>query len=65
MQALVIFKLVYCNAIVTGQPACVVKLLQMNQNAAVYLVFFPPRRTHVTRLHVALHWLLVDVRFQF
>src|SRR4029434_7036620 len=33
----------YCNALLTGLPACVVKPLQMIQNAAARLVFNQPK----------------------
>ena len=39
LQALVMSKLDYCNATLTGLPACVVRPLQIIQNAAARLVF--------------------------
>src|SRR4029434_331089 len=39
VQTLVNSRLDYCNALLTGLPACVVKPLQMIQNAAARLVF--------------------------
>ena len=39
VQAMVISRLDYCNALLTGLPACAVKPLQMVQNAAARLVF--------------------------
>src|SRR4029434_6505287 len=39
VQTLVSSRLDYCNALLTGLPACVVKPLQMIQNAAARLVF--------------------------
>ena len=64
-QALVMSKLHNCNAILTGLPAGVVRLLQMIQNAVPHLVFDQPKRTHVTPLLVTLHWLPVAARIQF
>src|SRR4029434_5306937 len=48
VQTLVSSRLDYCNALLTGLPACVVKPLQMIQNAASRLVFNQPKRAHVT-----------------
>ena len=53
------------NALLTGLPACVVKPLQMIQNAAVRLVFNQPKRAHVTPLLIELHWLPVAARIKF
>src|SRR4029434_10637788 len=49
----------------TGLPACVVKPLQMIQNAAARLVFNQPKRAHVTPLLIDLHWLPVAARIKF
>src|SRR4029434_2156430 len=46
VQTLVSSRLDYCNALLTGLPACVVKPLQMIQNAAARLVFNQPKRAH-------------------
>ncbi len=50
VQALVIFRLDYCNAILAGLPSCTIKPLQMIQYAAARLVFSKPKRAHVTPL---------------
>src|SRR4029434_2910924 len=65
VQTLVSSHLDYCNALLTGLTACVVKPLQMIQNAAVRLVFNQPKRTHVTPLLIELHWLPVAARIKF
>ncbi|XP_038562053.1 uncharacterized protein LOC119893791, partial [Micropterus salmoides] len=62
VQAMVISRLDYCNALLAGLPACAVKPLQMVQNAAV---FDQPKRTHVTPLLSDLHWLTVASRIKF
>ncbi len=54
VQALVISRLDYCNALLAGLPSNTIKPLQMIQNAA-----------HVTPLFVSLHWLPVAARIQF
>ncbi len=53
VQALVISRLDYCNALLTGLPSNTIKPLQMIQNAAARLVFNEPKRAHVTPLFVS------------
>ncbi len=65
VQALVISRLDYCNALLAGLPSCTIKLLQMIQNAAARLVFNEPKRAYVTPLFISLHWLPVAARIQF
>ncbi len=65
VQALVISRLDYCNALLAGLPSNTIKPLQMIQNAAARLVFNKPKRAHVTPLFVSLHWLPVAARIQF
>uniref|UniRef100_A0A672P2L3 Reverse transcriptase domain-containing protein n=1 Tax=Sinocyclocheilus grahami TaxID=75366 RepID=A0A672P2L3_SINGR len=57
VQALVISRLDYCNALLAGLPSSTIKTLQMIQNAAARLVFNEPKRAHVTPLFISLHWL--------
>ncbi len=65
VQALVISRLDYCNALLAGLPSNTIKPLQMIQNAAARLVFNEPKRAHVTPLFVSLHRLQVAARIQF
>ncbi len=65
IQALVISKLDYCNALLAGLPSNTFKPLQMIQNAAARLVFSNPKRAHVTPLFIFLHWLPVAARIKF
>ncbi len=65
VQALVISRLDYCNALLARPPSCTIKPLQMIQNAAAWLVFSKPKRTQVTALFVSLHWLPVAARIKF
>ncbi len=62
VQALVISRLDYCNALLAGLPSNTIKPLQMIQNAAARLVFNEPKIAHVTPLFVSLHWLPVAAR---
>ena len=64
VQAMVISRLDYCNALLAGLPACAIKPLQMVQNAAARLVFTQPKRAHVTPLFIQLHWLPVAARIK-
>ena len=65
VQTLVSSHLDYCNALLMGLPACVVKPLQKIQNAVARLVFNQPKRAHVTPLLIELHWLPVGARINF
>ncbi len=65
VQALVISRLDYCNALLAGLPSNTIKPLQMIQNAAARLVFNEPKRAHVTPLFVSLHWLPVAACIKF
>ncbi len=65
VQALVISRLDYCNAILDGLPSNTIKPLQIIQNAAARLVFNEPKRANVTPLFISLHWLPVAARIQF
>ncbi len=65
VQALVISRLDYCNALLAGLPSNTIKPLQMIQNAAAWLVFNKPKRAHVTPLFFSLHWLPVAAHIQF
>ncbi len=65
VQALVISRLDYCNALLAGLPSCTIKPLQMIQNAVARLVFNEPKRAHVTPLFISLHWLQLAARIKF
>ncbi len=65
VQALVISRLDYCNALLAGPPSNTIKSLQMIQNAVAWLVFNEPKRAHVTPLFISLHWLPVAARITF
>ncbi len=65
VQALVLSRLDYCNALLAGLPANSIKLLQLIQNAAARLIFNEPKRTHVTPLFISLHWLPIAAHIKF
>ncbi len=65
VQALVLSRLDYCNALLAGIPASSIKPLQLIQNAAARLIFNEPKRTHVTPLFINLHWLPIAAHIKF
>ncbi len=65
VQALVIYRLDYCNALLAGLPSNTIKPPQMIQSAVARLIFNEPKRVHVTPLFVSLHWLPVAARIKF
>ncbi len=65
VQALVLSRLDYCNALLGGLPASSIKPLQLIQNAAARLIFNEPKRTHGTPLFINLHWLPIAARIKF
>ncbi len=65
VQALVLSRLDYCNALLAGLPASFIKPLQLIQNTAARLIFNEPKRTHVTPLFINLHWLPIAARIKF
>ncbi len=64
VQALVLSRLDYCNALFAGLPASSIKLLQLIQNAAARLIFNELKRKHVTQF-INLHWLPIAAYIKF
>ncbi len=65
VQALVLSRLDYSNALLAGLPASSIKPLQLIQNAAARLIFNETKRTHVTPLFINLHWLPIAACIKF
>ncbi len=65
VQALVLSRLDYCNALLAGLSACTIKPLQLIQNAAARVVFNELKKAHVTPLFIRLHWLPIVARIKF
>ena len=65
VQAFVISRIDYCNAILYGLPAIHVNRLQRVQNAAARLLTNTPRYSHITPVMINLHWLPVKFRIIF
>ncbi len=65
VQALVLSRLDYCNALSAGLPASSIKPLQLIQNVAARLIFNESKRMHVTHLFISLHWLPIAACIKF
>ncbi len=65
VQALVLSRLNYCNALLAGLPASSIKPLQLIQNVATRYIFYKTKRTHVTPLFINFHWLPIAARIKF
>ncbi len=64
VQALVISRLDYSNALLAGLPSCTIKPVHMIQNAAARLVFTANPKRPMSHLF-SLHWLPVAARINF
>ena len=65
IHSLVTSRLDYCNSLLYGSPAYLVKKLQRVQNAAARLIFQVSKFNHVTPLLSSLHWLPIKYRINF
>ena len=65
MQAFVISKIDYCNAMLHGLPAVHVNRLQRVQNAVARLLKNTPRYANITPMMINLHWLPVKFKIIF
>lgn len=65
VQAFVISRIDYCNAILYGLPAIHVNRLEHIQNAAARLLTNTPCYLHITPVMINLHWLPVKFRIIF
>ena len=64
-QALVIFRLDYCNSLLSGLPSILIKRLQRVQNAAARVIPKADKRDNVSPILFKLHWLLVEFRIKY
>ncbi len=62
VQALVLSRLDYCNALLAGIPASSIKPLQLIQNTSARLIFNELKKTHITPLFINLYWLPIAAR---
>lgn len=65
VQALVISRIDYCNALLYGLPQCHINKIQRVMNIAARLIFKAPRDASITDLLKKLHWLKVEDRIKF
>ena len=65
VQAMVISRIDYCNAILYGSLAIHIRKLQRVQNAAARLLANTARFSHITPVILDLHWLPVEFRIIF
>jgi len=65
VQALVVSKVDYCNAVLVGILGYLQKQLQSVLNAAALLIYSAKNYDHITPLLRELHWLRVPERIQF
>ncbi len=65
VQALVLSRLDYYSALLSGLPASSIKPLQLIQNTAARYIFNEPKRMHVTPLFISLHWLPIAACIKF
>ncbi len=65
VQALVLSRINYCNALLAGLPANSIKPLKLIQNVAAILIFTELKRMHVTPLFINLHWLQIAAHIKF
>ena len=65
VQALVLPRLDYCNALYVGLPQQQFGRLQRIQNAAARLITCTPRQEHISPVLMQLHWLKVPQRIFF
>jgi len=62
---LVLSRLDYCNGVLTGLPANLIRRLQSVENAAARLIFGIRRSEHITDALASLHWLRIPERILF
>ena len=65
VQALVISRLDYCNALLYGLPNTLLRKLQQVQNTAARIITYSNRFAHIRPVLKDLHWLPVHRRIDF
>ena len=65
VNAIVISKIDYCNALLYGLSAYNINRLQILQNSAARVIYGKRKRDHVSEILAELHWLKVEPRIHF
>ena len=65
VQTLVVSRLDYCSALLSGITVQQVNRLQLTLNKAARLITLTPRSEHITPVLASLHWLPCRLRIQF
>ena len=65
VRNLVITRLDYCNALLYGITADLIRRLQLIQNSAARLITGTPKHAHITQDLIRLHWLPIKQRIAF
>ena len=63
VKALVISRLNYCNSLLCGFSAILIKRLQRLQNAGARVIAKVGRRDHISTILFKLHWLPVRIKY--
>ena len=63
--SLVFSKLDFCNSLLYGIPECLIKKLQLLQNACARLVTGVKKYDHITDALRKLHWLPIEARVRY
>jgi len=62
VPALVLSRLDYCNAVLTGRPESAIRPWQRVQNAAAHLIINTKSRDHIIPVRMRLHWLPIKLQ---
>lgn len=65
LHAIITTRIDYCNSLYYGANECILRKLQVLQNACARLLTNTPRMDHITPILIDLHWLPVKQRVVF
>lgn len=65
VTSLILSRLDYCNAVLSGLPSSAIHSLQRIQNSAARLILKKKKSDHITPLLHSLHWLPIAQRIQY
>ena len=64
-SSLVLSKLDYCNALLSGSSQVLLDKIQRVVNCSARLIYKAPKSAHITSLLLDLHWLPISSRIQY